>query len=122
MLHTIELLVGITPMTQFDAFATPMYRSFTDKPNTAPYTAITPTTPLNERNTAASPMAAQASTQDFSREDLVDPATLNTEIWQSVRGTGSPMPAPQHNLQQIAAKPAAAQPVGTPADPDGDGH
>jgi hypothetical protein len=40
VLRTIELILGLHPLTQFDAAATPMLASFTDHPNLAPYTAI----------------------------------------------------------------------------------
>jgi hypothetical protein len=44
MLRTIELLLGLPPMSQFDAAATPMYASFTDKPDLKPYQCIAPKT------------------------------------------------------------------------------
>src|SRR5262249_24963331 len=57
MVRTIELLLGLAPMTQFDAYATPMVDSFTARPNAAPYDALNPTTDLTAVNTAGSPMA-----------------------------------------------------------------
>jgi YVTN family beta-propeller protein len=115
LLHTIELLVGIKPMTQFDAFAAPMFGAFTSQPNAQPYRAITPTTPLDERNTATAPMAAQSATQNTTVEDAIDMQTFNQAIWQSVKGANSPMPAPVHTL----GTPAPAQPAKPAADPDG---
>lgn len=50
MLRTIELLVGVQPLTQFDAFATPMFNSFTNRPNFTPYTATEPTTSFTTIN------------------------------------------------------------------------
>ncbi len=50
MLRTMELILGLHPLTQFDAAATPMLNSFTDRPNVAPYAAITPTQSLDEMN------------------------------------------------------------------------
>jgi YVTN family beta-propeller protein len=116
MLHTIELLVGIKPMTQFDAFAAPMFGAFTPRPNAQPYSAITPTTPLDQRNTAAAPMADQSATQNTTVEDAIDMQTFNQAIWQSVKGVNAPMPAPVHTL----GAPAPAQPAAS--GPDGDGH
>lgn len=46
MLRTIELIVGVEPLTQFDAYATPMVNSFTNRPNFTPYTATKPSTPF----------------------------------------------------------------------------
>ena len=92
MLRTIELIIGLPPMSQFDAAATPMLSSFTDSPTLQPYTAIVPSQPLDELNTAASPMAAESQAMDFSAEDRAPELALNRAIWQSVRGAGSEMP------------------------------
>jgi hypothetical protein len=53
MLRTIELIVGLPPMTRFDAAATPMVASFTDRPNLQPYSASVPDKRLDELNTAS---------------------------------------------------------------------
>jgi YVTN family beta-propeller protein len=91
-LRTIELIVGLAPMTQFDSAATPLLASFTDTPNADPYTAIVPAQPLDELNTAASPMSAQSQAMDFSVEDRAPEQALNEAIWKSVRGDASSMP------------------------------
>jgi DNA-binding beta-propeller fold protein YncE len=98
MMRTMELLDGIGPLTQFDAAATPMTASFTDHPDFATYSAITPTQSLDETNTAASPMAAQSARMNFSGADLAPEHRLNEAIWKSVHGAHSSMPAPQHNI------------------------
>jgi len=46
VLRTIELILGLNPLSTYDALATPMYDAFTSTPNNAPYTAITPTRPI----------------------------------------------------------------------------
>jgi YVTN family beta-propeller protein len=99
MLRTIELIVGLKPMTQFDASATPMLNSFTDKPNFTPYNAIKPKQSLTEVNPADGPMAAQSKTMNFSAPDLVDEQELNRMIWKSVKGANSPMPASPSSRQ-----------------------
>lgn len=48
-LRTIEAILGIPPMTQFDASATPLYRAFQSVPDLRPYTAVKNTIPLTER-------------------------------------------------------------------------
>jgi len=92
MLRTIELIVGLPPMTQFDAAATPMLASFSDTPNLQPYSAVVPDQPLDEVNTAASPMSAKSEAMDFTAEDRAPEQALNEAIWQSVRGVDSVMP------------------------------
>jgi YVTN family beta-propeller protein len=103
MMRTIELLAGVGPLTQFDAAATPMTASFTNKPDFTPYTAITPAQPLNQRNAANAPMAAQSAQMNFSNADLAPEQQLNEAIWKSVKGADSPMPAPQHTMTPATA-------------------
>ncbi len=50
VLRTIGLILGLRPMTQFDAAATPMGIAFQPEPDTTPYTAVKPRVPLDERN------------------------------------------------------------------------
>ena len=58
MLRTMELLLGLRPMTHFDAGARPMTAAFQSQPNPAPYTAEKPRISLDARNPAATPAAA----------------------------------------------------------------
>src|SRR5262249_53176155 len=95
MLRTIELIVGIAPLTQFDAQARPMTAAFTAKPDLAAYDAVTPSQSLTQPNSAAAPLSAQIATQDLSGADEVPTGLLNRAIWKSVRGAGSRMPAPR---------------------------
>ncbi len=112
MLRTIELLVGIGPMTQFDAEATPMFASFTSHPDFAPYSVVKPDqSVLSAVNGTNAPMGAQSARQDLTQEDRLDDRTANEEIWQSVKGAGSTMPAPVHRNGVPASRPR----------PDGDG-
>jgi YVTN family beta-propeller protein len=93
MLRTMELILGLNPMTQFDAGARPMHAAFQAAPDLAPYTAEKPRVALDERNPAASPTAARSSRLDFSQEDLADDNELNDILWLAVRGSPAP-PAP----------------------------
>jgi hypothetical protein len=93
MLRTMELILGLNPMTQFDAGARPMHAAFQAAPDLAPYTAEKPRVALDERNLAASPTAARSSRLDFGEEDLADDNELNDILWLAVRGSPAP-PAP----------------------------
>lgn len=109
MLRTIEDIVGIHPLTQFDAFATPMSASFTDRPDFATYSAVKPADAGGTLNTASAPLAAQ-SMQSPTVADELNSAVLNQAIWKSVKGGGSTMPAPQNGLgigTQDSANPGA---------------
>jgi hypothetical protein len=92
MLRTIELILGLRPMSQFDAAARPMYAAFQAQPDARPYTAL----PANVDLEALNPEYAWGGKiqMNFSREDAADDLLLNEMIWRSVRGPDSPMPAP----------------------------
>ena len=49
----LELLLGLQPMSQYDAAANPMYASFADKPDLTPYKHLKPTTDIQARNKAS---------------------------------------------------------------------
>jgi DNA-binding beta-propeller fold protein YncE len=94
MLRTMELILGLKPMTQFDSAATPMFASFQGTPDTRPYTALPENVNMNEKN-AQTAWGARLK-MDFSKEDAVDDFLLNEAVWKSVRGAASVMPAPVH--------------------------
>jgi hypothetical protein len=94
MLRTMELILGLKPMTQFDAAATPMFNAFQPKPNLEPYDALPAGVDLDEKNTVASWGSKASRKMDFSKEDAADEMQLNEIIWRSVRGSDHPMPGP----------------------------
>jgi DNA-binding beta-propeller fold protein YncE len=94
MLRTMELLLGMPPMTQHDAAATVMYNSFMTKPDLSGYAAQTAQIDLISRNTENSFGAAIAAKMDFSDYDRVDEQTLNRILWHDIKGANVPMPAP----------------------------
>jgi DNA-binding beta-propeller fold protein YncE len=96
VLRTMELILGLDPMSQFDAAARPMYAAFAGAPDFGGYTHLEPATDLKELNTKATWGADLSATFDFSREDAADDLLLNEVIWRSVRGASSPMPPPVH--------------------------
>jgi phospholipase C len=94
MLRTMELILGLKPMSQFDAAAMPMFRSFQLEPDLRPYTARPVVVDLTERNSELAWGAKRSRKMDFSKEDAADDLLLNEMIWRSVRGPKSPMPPP----------------------------
>ncbi len=95
MLRTMELILGLRPMSQFDATAMPMFSSFQSTPDLTPFKPRTPTIDTTEKNTASSWGARESLAMDFSKEDAADDLRLNDIIWRSVRGSDSRMPAPR---------------------------
>lgn len=94
MLRTMELILGLRPMSQFDAAATPMYNAFTGKPNFAEYTHAVPDADMKAKNLESAWGAKLSETFDFADADLADDLLFNEVIWRSVRGADSPMPPP----------------------------
>jgi hypothetical protein len=94
MLRTMELILGLKPMTQFDSAATPMFASFQGAPDLRPYTALPENVNMNEKNLRAA--WGSSLKMDFSKEDAAPELLLNEAVWKSVRGASSPMPAPVH--------------------------
>jgi DNA-binding beta-propeller fold protein YncE len=94
MLRTIELVLGLQPMSQFDAAATPMFAAFQATPNLAPYTGLPARIDLEQKNVKTNSGEKASRSMDFSKEDAVDDLLLNKVIWQAVRGDDSPMPPP----------------------------
>ena len=92
MVRTLELILGLGPMSQFDAAATPMFNAFQSQPDLRPYRALPANVDLQERNSPAA-WGGQIP-MNFAREDAVDDLLLNEVVWRSVRGPASPMPAP----------------------------
>ncbi|XAS67039.1 bifunctional YncE family protein/alkaline phosphatase family protein [Micrococcaceae bacterium Sec5.7] len=120
MVRTVGLIAGIAPLTQFDAFATPMSASFTANPDNAPYSALKPSYDMTTVNAANAPLAAKVATQDTGTEDKIDEQLYNRAIWQSVHGAGSQMPEPKHNVIGSGGQPAVTG-SGQPAPRDSDG-
>jgi YVTN family beta-propeller protein len=104
MLKTMELILGLRPLTRFDATANPMRASFTSRPGFAPYDAQQPQVSLTEPNTPTAPLAGASSRMSFSREDRAPQAVLNEAIWQSVKGRHSRMPASRHRMAKALGR------------------
>ncbi|MBP1657113.1 MAG: bifunctional YncE family protein/alkaline phosphatase family protein, partial [Bacteroidetes bacterium] len=94
ILRTIELILGLAPLSQFDAAATPLYASFTATPDLTPYTHRPANIDLEERNPSGAYGQQRSEELDFSSEDRIPDVELNEIVWKSVRGKNSEMPSP----------------------------
>ncbi|MFM7593964.1 MAG: alkaline phosphatase family protein, partial [Isosphaeraceae bacterium] len=94
MLRTMELILGLDPMSQFDAAARPMFNSFTATPDFTPYLLRAPKVDMNERNLSTAWGAEKSLKLNLEKEDQADDLVFNEIIWKSVKGAKSPMPAP----------------------------
>ena len=94
MLRTMELILGLPPMSQFDAAALPMYACFQGKPDTRPYKLNKSSWSLEEKNKKTAYGAQRSGRMNFATEDAMDDLELNEILWRSIMGEESPCPAP----------------------------
>ena len=101
LLRTIEQILGLPPMNQFDAAADPMFDVFTETPDITPFTAVSNQVPLDEVNPPPAKIkdpllrrqASLSARLDFSRVDACPEETLNRILWHAVKGSAVPYPA-----------------------------
>jgi YVTN family beta-propeller protein len=95
MLKTIELILGIQPMSQYDAAATPMWRCFQPTPNNFVFNTKTAQYDITEKNTVKSAWQQKSETFNFAKEDAVSDRVFTEVIWKAVRGLDATVPAPK---------------------------
>jgi len=96
MVRTIELILGLPPLTQYDAGATPMFNCFDTNAQSVAYTPLSPRVDLAARNTAKSPGAKQSARMNFRDYDRAPEDALNRILWAAAKGPDAPYPAPIH--------------------------
>jgi YVTN family beta-propeller protein len=104
MVRTMELIMGLPPMSQFDASAVPMTNAFSTVPDTTPYTLRKNLIDVNELNALGAYGQERMETMNLEREDAVPELEFNTIIWKSIMGASSEMPPP---VRSIYVRPAA---------------
>ncbi len=92
MLRTIELILGMPPMTQYDAAATPMWRCFTPIPDFSTYDHLPANVNLTDRNPSNNNLAIWSEKFDWSKEDAVPDLVFNEILWQGIKGKPAPRP------------------------------
>src|SRR5205814_2339017 len=97
MLRTIELILGLPNMSQYDAAATPMWRCFEDTVNPAAFKARPAQIDIKELNTAMNKWQQMSEQFDFRAEDRAPDAEFNQVLWVAVKGENSICPAPVHS-------------------------
>jgi len=118
MLRTIELILGLSPMSQYDAAATPMYESFGARGEATPYGALAARidlTTINPPDAYGARASAALDFSDYDRLTVEDEDTLNRALWHSIKGVDVPYPAPvrrglfgKSGRSLLAPKPADA--------------
>jgi YVTN family beta-propeller protein len=95
VLRTIELILGLPPMSQYDAAAIPLWRCFEKVSNNTPYNCISPKIDIQERNIAMNKWQKMSEKLDFSKEDRAPDPIFNEIIWYAMKGNED-CPPPVH--------------------------
>jgi YVTN family beta-propeller protein len=94
MLRTIELILGLPPMSQYDASATPMWRSFSKTSDKTIFQSLPSNINLNDVNPGGTKLAAMAKGLNFTGVDKVPDDMMNMMLWKSIKGENAKMPIP----------------------------
>jgi hypothetical protein len=100
ILRTIEQVLGLPPMNQFDASATPMWDCFQDHPDWSPYQLVPNQIPLDQLNPpkqaikdrALRENAVRSAKMNFKEIDRAPEGVLNRILWQAMKGSAAPYP------------------------------
>jgi YVTN family beta-propeller protein len=103
-LRTMELILGLPPMSQYDAAAVPLFECFTSEPDLTPFNVIKPLIDLDTRNVANNESSRRSALFNFAKEDAAPDLDLNEVVWKSVKGEQSIMPAPKRSAFVILEK------------------
>ena len=95
VLRTIELISGMPPMTQYDAAATPMWRSFSKQADVSPYNFLPSNVNLNDKNGMQNELTFLSEKYDWSKADAVPDVVFNDLLWRGLRGLNYKVPAPK---------------------------
>ncbi len=100
ILRTIEQILGMPPMNQFDAAATPMFDCFTNTPDVTPFKAVANNIPLDQMNEKPKALhdpllrkhALISARLNFKKIDACPEDTLNRILWHAQKGSAAPYP------------------------------
>jgi len=108
MVKTIELMLGLRPLSLFDLTATPMRASFIgpdEEPDLTPYVAVEPKQSIYEVNPPATALrgpardaALQSARMNFGEYDAAPSDALNRILWHTAKGWDTPYPAERRSL------------------------
>ena len=94
MIRTIELILGLPPLSQYDAAARPMFASFTELARPDALCAEPPRIDLNEVNAPTAYGADRSIKMDFDEYDRIDDFELNEILWRAIKGKDAPCRRP----------------------------
>ena len=100
LIRTMEQILGLPPMNQFDASATPMFDAFQNIPDLRPFDALPSNIPLDQLNPSPQALrdsvlrrdAEQSARLNFREVDKAPEDVLNRILWHAMKGTTNPYP------------------------------
>jgi YVTN family beta-propeller protein len=95
ILRTMGLILGIPPMTQYDAAAEPLWRCFTAAANLTPFIALPANVNLADRNVAVNEWQRRSEGFDFTKEDAIPDMEFSIVLWYGLKGEQVAFPGPR---------------------------
>jgi hypothetical protein len=100
VVRTIELILGLPPMNQLDAVATPMTDCFSETPDLTPFTSVPNRVPLDHINPDPKQITDRVLRQDalvsnrlpLDEPDRCPEDVLNRILWRAMKGVNTPYP------------------------------
>ena len=86
VLATIEDMLGLSRMSQFDHFARPLLEIWETTPDLTPYVALVPSVPLDEKNPRRGAMAEASKRLTLKKEDTSNDDLFNRILWRTIKG------------------------------------
>nr|MBA3656073.1 hypothetical protein [Gemmatimonadaceae bacterium] len=93
-LRTMEEILGLSSLSQFDYYGRPLRDIFSDQPDFRPFSRLVPSVSLNEMNPAAGRGARESAVLDLEIEDSADEDKFNRVLWSAIKGGRAPYPGP----------------------------
>jgi YVTN family beta-propeller protein len=94
VIATMAEILGLGSLSQFDYYGRPLRDVWRESPDVAPYRALTPAIPLDERNPPQGRGARESERLDLAFEDIADEDLFNQILWRAIKGEAVPYPGP----------------------------
>jgi YVTN family beta-propeller protein len=95
VIATMAEILGLGSLSQFDFYGEPLRDIWRGTPDAAPYTALRPAVPLEERNVAGAPGSAESEELDLAFEDRIPDDRFNRILWRAIKGEEAAYPGPE---------------------------
>ncbi|MES2123728.1 MAG: alkaline phosphatase family protein [Gemmatimonadota bacterium] len=92
VIRTMEELLGLDALSQFDYYGKPLREIWRDTPDPAPYTALIPSVPLTDKNPPRGAGARASAQLRLDVEDQADEEAFNRILWLAAKGASAPYP------------------------------